>query len=444
MTLRQESTSGRKVDTFFWIECLFCAAVLAGVIYTGWFLYEDGYLPQPWFYEPSGTFMDWYSLTTWAHKPGAYEVEQTIYPPVSFVLMRIFSIAQCYRETRSEDVRPCDWVGMAVFGVLLAINILATFRAFWKLMGWRGMPRAVALSFGLPMLYALERGNLVLLCYFCMLVAFGPLVHSARLRWLAAGFAVNLKVYVIAAVFAPLLRRRWIATEGMLVATLAIYLLTWIILGEGSPQQIVRNLTAYSGTFGATAALDLWYAATYIPLNTLLQSDFPISTIMDGRTANILIVASAVWMRATQVLILLAAGAIWLRQEATPPHRAVYLALAFALSAFEAGGYTQVILLMLVFMETPRGFARCTAIALAFLLCVPFEITLGDLPQLVRSSFLSGRYVIVEFGVGIMWLLRPGLILTIASLLSFVTISDVWRDIARNGWADRRRGMPDS
>ncbi|MDR3430279.1 hypothetical protein [Silvimonas sp.] len=422
-----------------WLEYGLAFLILCGLLNTFVFFFSNGYLPQPWFYEPSGTFMDWYSLTIWAHKPGAFEVERTIYPPLSFVIMRIFSFAECYHYTRSEEVRSCDWVGVVFFTALLLVNAVLTFIVMVKLHGRRGWPRAFALSFGLPMLYAYERGNLVLLCYLNVLLAFGPLLRSARLRWLAAGFGVNLKVYLIAAVFAPLLRRRWIATEGMILASVAVYFLTWAVLQDGSPQQLLRNLSDYSSGFSASAVLDLWYPATYIPLITLLKSDFPLNSIVDGRTADTLALVVPLFIHATQGVILSAAVASWLRPEAVAPNRMVYLALALALSASEAGGYTEILLLLFVFMEPWRGLPCKIAIVLAFVLCIPYDYVLGFLPGLLRTSYLSGRDVIAQYGVGVMSLLRPGLVLIIANLLGGATIADVWRDIKQQGWQGRWR-----
>jgi hypothetical protein len=46
---------------------------------TALFFHHYGYLSQPWFYEPGGTWMGWFSLTRWADRKGAYDVD----PPSS-------------------------------------------------------------------------------------------------------------------------------------------------------------------------------------------------------------------------------------------------------------------------------------------------------------------------------------------------------------------------
>lgn len=405
------------------VEYLLALPIAAALVWTAWAFANTHYLPQPFSPDPGGTGTDWYSLTRWSREPGAYEIERTIYPPLSFVLMRVFTFPQCYTPGVPADPRGCDGLGFAALVATWTIGGALTWLAFRKLDHRTATPRAFAMTFGLPMLYALERGNVVIFAYVCMLLGFGPLLGSARLRWVFAALAVNFKVYLIGAVVAPLLKRRWLAVAGMAVATVLIYLVTWAMLGEGSPAQIVRNVLHFSGASGAAAARNLWYPATYLPLAGLLADSLP------GRTAeaDALVLSAAVLTRAVQGIILAAAAAVWLRPETASQHRVVLLAVALALSASEAGGYTEMFLLMFVFMEPRRGPARTAALLIAYLLSIPFDITLGALPPEARSSWLAGIEVVPHYGVGVLSLLRPGLTIVMAALLAGSTLADAWR-----------------
>ena len=432
-------SGGNKAGAPPWIELLLIVPIAASIGYTVWFFFQNHYLPQPFFYEPSGTWMDWYSLSQWSQHQGAYDIAQTIYPPLSFVLMKLFTFPHCYALTYSEEVRSCDWIGGVALTAMWLINIPLTFLTYYKIDRRTAFPRAFAMGLGFPMLFAFERGNLLTFCYACMLLGFGPLLKSARLKWVFAGFAVNFKVYLISAIVAPLLRRRWTAVEGMIISGVLIYLVTWFILGEGSPGQIYRNISNYSAGFGAAAALDLWFPSSYIPVETLLTGTFPIYVVLGSHAADVAVIGVTAFTHIIQALILLAAVATWLRPEAVPSHRMVYLAVTLALSTSEAGGYTEMLMLMFVFMERWRGIARPIAIVIAYILCISFDLSLGDLPPVVRDSFLGNAEVIAQYGVGIMSLLRPGLCLIIAALIAGVTLSDVWADFRRQGWRDRWR-----
>ncbi|MFC3443147.1 hypothetical protein ACFOKF_18415 [Sphingobium rhizovicinum] len=423
-----------------WIEYGFVLAILAAIGHMVWFFIEYGYLRQPFFYEPSGTWMDWFSLSRYGHQRGAYDVELTIYPPLSFVLMKIFSIKQCYANNFSEQVRYCDWLGIVGLCGFYLLAVVMTFLHFRKVDRFTWIPRSIAVAFGFPMLYGFERGNFVFIAFSFYIIAYGPLVHSARLRWLAAGMVVNLKVYMIAAVLAPLAKRRWMPVEGALLATLGIYLISWMIIGEGSPTQIVRNLVNYSSGFGAQRLLDMWFASSLVPIRTLMESEFPLYSAFSSAQVEAISVIAAALTYITQGLAVTAVAATFLRPEVVPNHRVILFGAIVALSAKEAGGYTEVFLLMSIFMERWRGWARPTAIVLAYIACIPDDLIIpAGFPPLLRDSFLGGREVSAQFGIGALSLMRPVLIFTACNCLAVVTLRAVWADIREQGWQSRWR-----
>lgn len=434
-----------SIGVQLFIEYGFAFLIAASIAYTCWFFYKNLYLPQPFFYEPSGTFMDWYSLVYYAKHPGAYNIAGTIYPPLSFIILNIFSDGRCYQSTTGELNRACDPWGIVVMSAIFVINVFFTFLSFRKADKKTWIPRSFAISFGLPMIFGYERGNFVLFTYTCVLLGFGPLLKSARLRWFFAGASINFKVYLVGAALAPLLHRRWMQTEGIIVATFLIYMGTWAIFGEGSPEQIIGNVTSYGSNFGAAQLLDIWYPSSFIPAISLLRGMlFPIYTILDSQISDLLLAACIFLQRSAQVMIAGAAVAIWLRPESVPRHRAVFFAIAMALATAEAGGYTHVILLLFVFMERWKGIAVSAAIVMAYMLCVPVEWVVSPVAPLVRWSYLADTDVIVQYGFGIFAFLRPILGIFIIWLLSFVTMRDVWRDIRSQGWSGRWRYRDDA
>ncbi|MCI4590454.1 DUF2029 domain-containing protein [Sphingobium sp. BYY-5] len=422
------------------IEYGFVLAIGAALAHMVWYFVEYGYLRQPFFYEPSGTWMDWFSLSYYAHNKGAYDVEQTIYPPLSFVLMKVLGISQCYANNASEMARACDWLGSVGLCGFYLLSVILTFLHFRKVDRSTYIPRSIALAFGLPLVYAFERGNLVFIAYSFYLLAFGPLLRSARLRWLAAGIVINLKVYLVAAILAPLARRRWMAVEGALIATIGVYLLSWMILGEGSPIQILRNLVGYSSGFGAQRLLDVWYASSLVPIRTLMQSEFPLYSAFSSKQVEAIYLSATMLTFITQGLAVAAVAATFLRPEVVSNHRVILFGAIVALSTKEAGGYTQVFLLVSIFMESWRGWARPIAIILGYSLCIPDDIIIpAGMPPIVRDSFLSGQEVSAQYGIGAIALLRPIIMFMACNCLAVATLLDVWKDIRSQGWKERWR-----
>ncbi|PZQ22207.1 MAG: hypothetical protein DI569_09215 [Sphingopyxis macrogoltabida] len=428
------------------VEYLFMLGIIVALGHMTWYFIEYGYLRQPFFYEPSGTWMDWFALSRYAHIKGAYDVELTIYPPLSFVFMKIFSISQCYHDNFGEEVRECDWLGMAFVCFTYVCAVVLTFWHFYKFDKRTFLPRAFAIAFGFPMLYGFERGNLVIIAFIFYVLAFGYLLKSARLRWICAGFVINLKVYMIAPVMALLVRRRWVQVEAILISTLVIYVLSWLILGEGSPAQIVGNITYYSSGFGAQRILDLWYSSSLIPLRTLMESEVPIYAALSSEQVEYVRLFAISYTYLAQGLVLLALAATWLRPEVVPPSRLLFFGAIFALSSSEAGGYTGIFLLFSIYMERWKGIARPAAIVLAYIICIPDDIIIPlGMPPLIRDSFLGNREVAAYLGIGPLSIFRPILMFTITILLASFTIRQVWVDIRQQGWKDRwryRRDLP--
>jgi len=424
----------------YWVERILALAVVLSLAWSFLYLYRFGYLPQPFFYEPSDTWMDWFNTAYWAHNPGAYDTWGTIYPPLSFLFLKVLTNPVCYPGAEGLPSRACDTYGVIAIHAIFLVNCWLVWKSFRKIDPRTAAPRTIALCLGMPMAYGLERGNLILLAFTFMLLAYGPLVRSARLRWIAAACAVNMKVYLIGSIFAQLLHRRWRWFEGALVATIIVYLASYAILGDGTPWQIYDNITDFSSGWQAASLLDLWYTSSYKPVLSLLNgSTFPVVGILGSRFVDVSLVVVTAAIHAVQASIVLAAVASWFRPEAVPPYRLVFLAVALALITSEAGGYTQVLLILFVFMEPWKGFGRKFAIISAYVLCLANDIKIDSVPPAVSDSFLAGGPRITEHFVGIGPFLRPAIVLAMAFALAMVTIRDAWIDLRRQGWRLGRR-----
>jgi hypothetical protein len=418
-----------------WLEALLAACVLLSVGWaTGHLLYY-GYLPYPFFYEPGDTWMDWFNTAHWAHNRGAYDSWGTIYPPISFLILWPLTNGACYISAEGDyGARACDVYGAVTLHGIFFINLVLIYLTFRKIEPKTAVARSVALGLGAPMLFGLERGNLVLLCFSCMLLAFGPLVRSVRVRWLCLAIAINLKVYLVGVLFAQLLRRRWRWFEGAAITTILAYLVSFGVIGSGSIEEIYKNISAYSAGYQAAGLLDLWYATSTKAMISLLGGEaFPIASVVSSQAIDTASWILPLLVHGVQGLILIAAFAIWLRPEVVPNYRVVFLATAIALITTETGGYTQILLILFVFMEPWRGLARKCAIVICYLLCIIGDIPVTPVPPVTRDSFLVGREVIAQFNVGVMPFLRPLMVLSLPAILSLLTIREVWLDVKLHG-----------
>jgi hypothetical protein len=422
------------------LEFVLATATAAALTWHTWHLISFGYLAAPFFHEPSDTFMDWFNTAFWANDGGAYDTWQTIYPPLSFSILKMLSIQSCYVGNEGMTARDCDWPGLFSIGAIFTLNCVLAFVGLRRIDPATVWPRWFALCFGLPMLYALERGNILLLAFTFVLLAFTPILRSARLRWLALAMAINLKVYLLALLFPQLLKRRWRWFEGGLLFTLLVYLASYAHIGDGSPGQIINNIALATDVFEAGSLLDGWYTVTYGPFMVMLESNFiPIVSIIGSDAVESLLLILPILQSFSQALIAVAAVAVWVRPEAVPMSMVTLLGLLMALVTSESSGYTGMFLILFVFMQKWEGVGRPIAIFVCYLLSVPADFIIDRLTPAVRESFLFGGPVEFDFVFTLGPLLRPLAVQIVAWSIAASVIAMVRRDFAVQNGTGRRR-----
>ena len=110
---------------------------------------------------------------------------------------------------------------------------------------------------GLPMLYALERGNLLVPTFTAFVLGTGPLIRSRWGRIVALALSVNFKPYLLGVFLPAVARRDWRWLLGFGAIGLAIYTVTFIAQGAGTPQQLLFNIDIIGlamSTLGATSS----------------------------------------------------------------------------------------------------------------------------------------------------------------------------------------------
>jgi hypothetical protein len=373
---------------------------------------ETGYLVQPFLYIPDDTFMDWFNTTFWAHQRGSYSVWRSIYPPLSFVFLRVFSLSQCY-VTSPLIARDCDWLSMVAMTGFYGGAIFSAFLAFRKHARQTAIIRTSALAFGLPMLFAVERGNLIVPCFIFFVIAYGGIVRSPVVKAIAAAFTINLKPYLLVPVLSFAIRRKWRLFELSGIATIVVYLITLALHGGGSPIEILRNTADFTSTAQGDILQLTYYSTSYAPLLEALPKTLPLllftpSTIIE--TSQLFLPLA---IRASQAIVLLCLVGAWLQPQALTNHRVTALLVAVLLVTSSSGGYTQIFLVFLVFLEPWRRIGQIIALTGIYILSLNFEYTLSSLPLRQTVSWLSGQAVTVDFGISIGFFARPGVIIVV-------------------------------
>ena len=428
MTLVREPTRESSPDAPLGriIEGCLIALMAAGLIWCGLFFIRERYLPPPFTFDTNDTFMDWFNTAYYAVNGGIYDSWGSIYPPISFDFLKIFSVNSCYSGDAFSG-RDCDWFGRLTLYSFFVLNIWLVFKTYKLVDRNSAAVRTFALCAGLPMLFALERGNLIVPCFTAFVLGQGRLLKSARLKWLAVAVSINFKPYLLLATLPLLAKRRWRWIEGCAVLTIAIYILSYTALQTGSPLDILPNMLAYYDWGGAGFYGTLYYGASYKSVLEFFETGIPLVVFVGSRPLEFLQFGIPLVVKLGQFGGLAAIAATALKPNAVSAARLAAIGTMLVIITTEFGGYTEVFVLFLVFQERWRGVCIGIALISAYILSVTFDVSLVSISHDANYSYLGHRMVEPNRPITVGMLVRPGLILILEWALSIATLIDVFR-----------------
>lgn len=426
-----EASSGSRRWTLgkgLWADRLFALALIAGLIKAAIDFHHNGYLPLPFWPDANDVYADGYSTAWWAFNGGAYDTWRTVYPPVSFVLTRLFGAARCY-DADVGFVRDCDWSlwwWTLAFYVLNAAIVWRTYRATDR---DSALPRTLGLMLGLPMLYSFEHLNLLVFAYTGLFTFFSVGVASARLRWFAMAVAINLKVYLIMVLLGQLLKRRWRTVEWTLVMVVAVYLVTYLLEGDGTPYQIYRNIVIFSSDPDrASSWYFVFYASSYKSMVEFFVSQFRLMPIVGSWPLEFWGTVFSALILGIQAAALATFAAVWATPAVVSRVRVAAMCYLLVLISNETGGYTTAGAVFLVFFERWKGAGRITALTAAWLLCLAFDYKLVSIGARFQNGYLGGRPIWNDMWLTVGPFVRPGLIM----LMEIGLIMASWGELVRH------------
>jgi len=409
-----------------WYELLGFAAVVAGFINLAVTFHRIGYLPAPFVFDVSDTFMDWYNTAYWAHNAGAYSVWRTIYLPLSLVITGHLSDPRCYAFLM-QDVRACDPFGIVVILSMYLGSCVVSAIAFWKRDRATAPYRTIAIALGAPLLFGLERGQLIMLAYIGFVLVYGNLVKSRGMVAIVSGFLVNMKVYLLFPVFAFAIQRRWRLFELCGIAALGIYLGSYFIVGAGSPFELISNLQNWFSVRLGTPWDELLFSTTYKPFLSFDALQFPIRDFAESRWVDILNVVIRDELFVSRTVAISCVVGAWLYPRAVTLNRTVLFILMQSFVVQNPGGYAITLIVFLVFMDEKRNFANACCVLSAYLISISTDYNIAEIFRYSRLSWLSGKEVESIYAVPLGSFVRPLFFLIILWTFAFDTLKDLYR-----------------
>ncbi len=408
------------------LEWVLAGAVVASVIWTFAFFRQNGFLPQPFVFDTNDTFMDWFNTAYWANNGGAFEVWGTIYPPLSFVFLDTLSLPGCYLET-SFYARDCDWLARGAILACYLISVWVAWLAFRKANPNTAPMRTLAIALGLPLLFTLERGNLIIAAFPFFVIAHSEVTKSRAWRVFSAAVTINFKPYLVVPVFSYAVKREWRAFELMGIASVALYLVTLALVGSGTPEEIITNTAKWVEFQGGQVWNEVNYSTSFAPLLRIRTLNVPVLQFVSSELVETIELVAILAIRSTQVIALAALAAAWLQPRALPIYRLSAILFGTYIVTQSPGGYAQLFLLFLVFLEPWRRPGPIVALVCAYVLSLLGDWTITTIMELSLNSWLGSRDVNPIFGLTFGHFVRPGLVVLVVWALSFDTIAEVVR-----------------
>lgn len=410
------------------VEAAGALAVVASFVALVRFYIIEGYLPAPFVFDTYDTFMDWFHTAYWAHNEGAYSVWRTIYLPLSFVITGLIADPRCY-ATSAFDARECDLVGIVALIATYVAAVLVTAVAFYRNDRSSALFRTLAVAVGGPLLFALERGNLILMAYVAFVLIYGRLIKSQAAVAAAAGFLVNMKVYLLFPILAFAIEREWRRLELCGLSALAIYLASLAIVGAGSPFELVSNLEGWFGSFVMSVWDQVVYSTTYAPYLLFDQLYYPVRDFVDQRTVDLLKSVIGYEILVSRSLAFFCLLGAWFYPKAVSLNRLVFFILMQSFLSQNPGGYAIALIVFLVFMERRRNFGTMVALVCCYLVSIPMDIPIATVLEVERASWLSGRMATVDYVLTVGAVLRPALFVIMLWSLAIDTLFDIHRAV---------------
>lgn len=410
------------------LEIVGCLSVVAGFFNLVRIFFKFGYLPAPFVFDVNDTFMDWFNTAYWAHNPGAYSVWGSIYLPLSFIVTGLFGDPRCYATT-AFDARDCDVIGIVFIGMMYVACIAVTAVALYRHDRSTALFRTVGIALGGPLLFALERGNLIMLAYIAFVLLVGGMVRSRKGTAAIAAFLINMKVYLVLPILAFGIQRRWRLLELCGIAALGLYLASIVIVNAGTPMELAHNLEAWFKLRAGTVWDEVLFSTTYKPYLLLDARQYPIRDYVEQRWVDLVKVFVTYEVIASRAVCLLCIAWAWFYPRAISLPRLIFFILMQSFIVQNPGGYSITFLVFLVFLEPWKNFGVGLAIFCAYLVSISTDMTITPIFEVPRESWLSQRDVINVYALPLGALVRPGLILIMLWSLAIDTIIDLHRAV---------------
>lgn len=251
------------------------------IVYIIFYIFRgEGRYTNVFFLSCNDLFMDFFnSVRDAAQGPAVYTVRHVIYPPMANLLYLVCSrfIPSAYADSSFKNRYSWTEHPEAVFFIMLfsLIVLLAIFVIVYETVKGGRKRRFLFALFSvinIPILYMVERGNMMLLCFLSLLIYFVTYNSKNKLYReigiIALAFCFSLKLYPVIFGWLLLVDKRFLdGVRCFIYGMLMLFIPSFWFGGPACFYQIYKNITAFST--GKTNAITVISGYSGIPSSLL-------------------------------------------------------------------------------------------------------------------------------------------------------------------------------
>lgn len=399
---------------------IFLLINLGGFCYYLYYLTENGYLPSPFVYDKSDTLMDLFNSTYWAYDEGRYTDWGSVYPPLGFLILKVFRFI--FNGTLDGD--PSYMRANSIFFawgfllVYLLVPVLVLSTRLWQ--DFRRNEKILTyccIVLSTPMLFALERGNLIVLAPILIAVA---LSRIGFLRAVSIALLINIKPYFIVLMIYYVVRKNW---NGFLLCTIAsglIFTISGLVL-DNHFLLFLRNIFDFSQNDEIFALREVMALPSSISaFSYVLKNPDGAMFASDLLSLERIKIISYIIEAAKWCVLALSLSLLFLRSRLIRDAEALSLLIVFISNlGIWVGGYTYIfyIALIPIFMKMR---ARWLYVGLLSLMAIPLDVIplmsdfIGE-----QYTYFADAYIDIHWTLGLGSVIRPVANLILLALLSY-------------------------
>lgn len=393
---------------------------LASLGYYSWYFDAHGYWPAPFIYNRFDTFMDLYNSMWWAGDWGKYTVWKSVYPPLNFLILDVLRLSVYGPMTIDSSLALRD-LSLTPAILLSALYLVAPFvivmTGRWSVLSpLQRILIALGLALSPPLLFALERGNLIGLALLVI-----PMVFSRKTIWKVLGIAIliNLKPYFAVLLLTFAIAGDWRTLIQATAASGALFVFTGLV-NDPNFLWFIPNIFSFADTeqilsgrevMALPSTISAFSYVLRIALKNSTESGFPVA----------LTEAAIPLIEAAKVagLCALIASMMVARRRLRESEIAVGLLVIIINLGISVGGYSQIFYISCipVFVGMQLQKLHLALLAAIFLPLDMIVLLTQNLGQIV--AFPQINIVDSEFQITVGTVLRPLLNYALLFSLSF-------------------------